>query len=54
MENKMFETVNRLLEEYIGGQIFFSQLDAAVKFDKEILWELVDSVFPALENVKLL
>lgn len=52
MENKMFETVNRLLEEYIGGQIFFSQLDAAVKFDKEILWELVDSVFSRFGECK--
>lgn len=52
MENKMFETVNRLLEEYIGGQIFFSQLDAAVKFDPGILWEFVDSVYPNFGECK--
>lgn len=40
MNNKMFETVNRLLEQYIGGQIFFSELDRAVKFDADILWML--------------
>ena len=52
MKNKMFETVNRLLEEYIGGQIFFSQLDAAVKFDEEILWELVGGVYPNFGECK--
>ena len=35
--NPMFEKVNALLELYIGGQIFFTELDNAVKFDKEIL-----------------
>lgn len=40
----MFETVNKLLEQYIGGQIFFTELDKAVKFDERILWELVKTV----------
>ena len=40
----MFETVNKLLEQYIGGQIFFTELDKAVKFDEKILCELVDAV----------
>lgn len=40
----MFETVNKLLEQYIGGQIFFTELDKAVKFNKEILLQLVDAV----------
>ena len=39
--NKFYEKVNRLLEEYIGGQIFFTELDKAVKFDKDILQQLV-------------
>lgn len=40
IKNEMFATVNELLEKYIGGQIFFSELDKAVKFNKEILEEL--------------
>lgn len=38
----MFERVNRLLEQYIGGQIFFTELDKAVKFDVDILCQLTD------------
>lgn len=44
MNNKLFETVNELLEKYIGGQIFFTELDKAVKFDKQMLIELVNAV----------
>lgn len=44
MNNKLFETVNELLEKYIGGQIFFTELDKAVKFDKQMLIELVKAV----------
>lgn len=40
----MFETVNRLLEQYIGGQIFFTELDKAVKFDSLILKQLVTKI----------
>lgn len=40
----MFKKVNKLLEEYIGGQIFFTELDKAVKFDSYILGQLVDAV----------
>lgn len=40
----MFETVNRLLEQYVGGQIFFTELDKAVKFDINILSQLVKKV----------
>ena len=40
MKNEMFEIVNNLLEKYIGGQIFFTELDKAVKFNSEILREL--------------
>ena len=40
----MFETVNKLLEQYIGGQIFFTELDKAVKFNKEILLQLIEAV----------
>jgi hypothetical protein len=42
MKNQMFEKVNVLLEKYVGGQIFFTELDKAVKFNQEILEELVD------------
>lgn len=41
MKNQMFEKVNVLLEQYVGGQIFFTELDKAVKFDREILVELI-------------
>jgi hypothetical protein len=41
MKNQMFEKVNVLLEQYVGGQIFFTELDKAVKFNREILIELV-------------
>ena len=44
MKNEMFETVNGLLEKYIGGQIFFTELDKAVKFNKDILTELTETV----------
>ena len=40
----MFETVNKLLEQYIGGDIFFTELDNAVKFDKSVLLQLVAEV----------
>lgn len=40
----MFDRVNKLLEQYIGGQIFFTELDKAVKFDVDILTELVFKV----------
>lgn len=42
MKTKIFDKVNELLEQYIGGQIFFTELDKAVKFDKEILDELFE------------
>lgn len=41
MKNKIFDKVNELLEQYIGGQIFFTELDRAVKFDKEVLESLM-------------
>lgn len=37
MENAIFEKVNNLLEQYVGGQIFFTELDKAVKFDVKVL-----------------
>ena len=40
----MFDKVNKLLEQYIGGQIFFTELDNAVKFDKKILSDLINRV----------
>ena len=54
MKNEMFETVNNLLEKYIGGQIFFTELDKSVKFNKEILTELVQRVertFPLANTI---
>lgn len=43
MKHTIFDKVNALLEQYIGGQIFFTELDKAVKFDKEVLEELVST-----------
>lgn len=40
MKYKIFDTVNTLLEQYVGGQIFFTELDKAVKFDVEVLQSL--------------
>ena len=40
MAYKIFDTVNALLEQYVGGQIFFTELDKAVKFDVEVLQSL--------------
>lgn len=45
MKNTIFEKVNNLLEQYIGGQIFFTELDKAVKFDKEVLEALVAEAY---------
>lgn len=39
--DNLYETVNVLLEKYIGGEIFFDELDRAVKFDKDKLEELL-------------
>ena len=36
----MFDIVNRLLEQYVGGQIFFTELDNAVKFNEKLIREL--------------
>ena len=41
MKETIFDKVNELLEQYIGGQIFFTELDKAVKFDKEVLESLI-------------
>lgn len=48
--NKVYDIVNKLLEEYIGGEIFFDELDAAVKFNQEILWELFTTVKQKFPN----
>lgn len=40
MKDAIFEKVNQLLEQYVGGQIFFTKLDKAVKFDVEVLQAL--------------
>lgn len=49
MKHTMFATVDKLLEQYIGGQIFFTELDKAVKFNIDILEELIyqaKTIFP--------
>lgn len=51
MKMSIFEKVNELLEQYIGGQIFFTELDKAVKFDKEVLEELVKTAKSFDKNI---
>lgn len=51
-DGRLFETVNELLEKYIGGEIFFDELDKAVKFDKGQLEELLDRASKAFPGVK--
>ena len=41
---KVFDKVNECLEKYIGGEIFFDELDKMVKFDKEVLKEFISRV----------
>ena len=50
MKNKIFEKVNELLEQYIGGQIFFTELDRAVKFDKDVLESLMVEAMNLTDN----
>lgn len=54
MKHSMFATVDKLLEQYIGGQIFFTELDKAVKFNKDILEELVYMAKSRYPNAKLI
>jgi hypothetical protein len=37
----LFATVNECLERYIGGTAFFDELDKAVKYDEEMLRQLI-------------
>lgn len=37
MEGAMIQKVNSLLDKYIGGEIFFDELDAAIRTDDEII-----------------
>lgn len=55
MENAIFEKVNNLLEQYVGGQIFFTELDKAVKFDVKVLRTLtqrLEEIFGAGHGMK--
>lgn len=49
MKQTIFDKVNALLEQYIGGQIFFTELDKAVKFDKEVLEALVQEAYDLID-----
>ena len=37
MENAMIQKVNSLLDKYIGGEIFFDELDDAIRTDDDII-----------------
>lgn len=49
-KSKVFDAVNECLEKYIGGEIFFDELDAKVKFNREILKEFIDKVRKEFEG----
>lgn len=40
---KVFDKVNECLEKYIGGEVFFDELDRMVKFDREVLVEFINT-----------
>lgn len=40
---KVFDKVNVCLERYIGGEVFFDELDRMVKFDRDVLVEFIDT-----------
>ena len=50
MNHTIFNKVNELLEQYIGGQIFFTELDKAVKFDQEVLKELTETAYAIVDD----
>lgn len=52
IKSEMFDTVNELLEKYIGGQIFFTELDKAVKFNVEILRDLHETAMRRMKPFK--
>ena len=37
MESEMIQKVNSLLDKYIGGEIFFDELDDAIRTDDNII-----------------
>ena len=37
MESAMIQKVNSLLDKYIGGEIFFDELDDAIRTDDDII-----------------
>ena len=41
MESAMIQNVNSLLDKYIGGEIFFDELDDAIRTDDEIIKRLL-------------
>ena len=41
MESAMIQKVNSLLDKYIGGEIFFDELDDAIRTDDEIIKRLL-------------
>lgn len=42
--DSVFDAVNICLEKYIGGEVFFDELDKMVKFDKAILEDFIKTV----------
>ena len=48
---RIFNKVNNCLERYISGEIFFDELDKAMKFDKEILEYFIQKVKEEYEDI---
>lgn len=49
---EIFNKVNDCLEKYIGGEIFFDELDKTVKFDKEILEYFIQKVKKEYKDIR--
>jgi len=44
--SKMFSIVEECLQKYVGGNTYFDELDDKIKYDPEILQELLDELRP--------
>lgn len=54
VQKSVYSTVNRCLEKYVGGEIFFDELDNALKFDRDMLVELLQKTKLAHPHSKII
>ena len=50
----VIDKVNKCLEKYIGGEIFFEKLDEMLKFDESMLREFIEKVTAETNGIKLI